>query len=88
MGLYLVTPVICEGLVYDELEDYQAELKVSQLVERAAKAGTHAVFGMKLKPPGAPLALDLKARYLMLGKGSYKKPEGFFALSVGLAFGF
>ncbi|MCK4417251.1 MAG: hypothetical protein KAV99_03710 [Candidatus Latescibacteria bacterium] len=87
-GLYLVSPVICEDLVYDELETGEEELEVSQLIGKAVRAGAHAVVGIKLTPPGAPLALDLKAKYVMLGKGSYKEPERFFALSVGLAFGF
>ena len=87
-GLYLVTPVICEDLIYDELKTGGEELEVSQLIEKAVRAGAHAVVGMKLTSPGAPLALDLKAKYVMLGKGSYKEPERFFALSVGLAFGF
>jgi hypothetical protein len=87
-GLYLVSPVICKDLVIDELKTAGEELEVSQLIGKAVRAGAHAVVGIKLKPPVAPLALDLKAKYVMLGKGSYKEPEGFFALSVGLAFGF
>jgi len=70
------------------LKNRQDELKVSQLIGKAAKTGAHAVVGITLKSPLAPVALDLRVKYVILGKGEYKEPERFFTLSARLAFGF
>ena len=86
-NLQIMTPILCEALIVDNLKSATDTLDELALVKRATKYGGHIVTGLKLKPPMIPVAVDVNFRYtFILGECKYEEPSSFFSIYAGLSY--
>ena len=77
VGLHLITPVMCEAFLVDNIKSPEDQLDVEDIIEKATRMGGHVLAGVRIKPPMIPIALGVEAKYTMMSEGDYEEPNVF-----------
>ena len=88
VGMHLVTPIMCEAFLVDNIKSPDDQLDVDDIIEKATRMGGHALVGVRIKPPMIPIALGVEAKYTMMSEGDYEEPSVFPTVYGKLSFDF
>ena len=77
VGLHLITPVMCEAFLVENIKAPEDQLDVEDIIEKATRMGGHVLAGVRIKPPMMPIALSVEAKYTMMSEGDYEEPNVF-----------
>jgi len=77
VGLHLITPVMSEAFLVDNIKTPEDKLDVEEMIEKATRMGGHVLAGVRIKPPMVPIALSVEAKYTMMSEGDYEEPNVF-----------
>jgi len=88
VGIHLISPVVGEKLIQEELKEVADPLKPDDITERLTRAGGHILLGAQFKPLLIPLMINADAKYTIIGKGDYDEPGSFFSLYLSLGLNF
>ena len=87
-GIHLVTPIMCEAFLVDNIKSPEDQLDVDDIIKKATRMGGHALVGVRIKPPMIPVALGVEAKYTMMSEGDYEEPSVFPTVYGKLSFDF
>ena len=88
VGMHLVTPIMCEAFLVDNIKSPEDRLDVDDIIEKATRMGGHALVGVRIKPPMIPIALGVETKYTMMSEGDYEEPSVFPTVYGKLSFDF
>ncbi len=88
VGLHLISPVIGEKLIQEELKDVAEPLKPDDITKNLTSVGGHILLGAQFNPFMIPIIINANAKYTMVGKGDYEEPGSFLSFYVALGLNF
>ncbi|MFH1009011.1 MAG: hypothetical protein V1800_16175 [Candidatus Latescibacterota bacterium] len=88
MGVHLITPIISEAFLFDNIGSPEDQLDVDDLIKEATRVGGHLLAGVRIKPPIIPIALSVEAKMTMMREGDYEEPNVFPSIYGKVSFDF